>query len=640
MIINTNPKNINHAIQALSEIIVSEFSDLNITTNQNNQITNIGGSSNILASTTNPNLNSISLNSTYCGTNFDISRYIPLWVVYEKTQRIAEGEPEPISIFDFLQKYYNWLYCDLDGGGQYNLSYQLLDLIDIEKTKTEYYKKFLNTFVDGAPETILDKITGTSFENFIKDIRKNLYIRKTTKEAIIYFFKTLFEINENEIKLYFPKENMLRLNGGKFYSDDFNFTYKKLNETRNVNTAYASPGDEPDVFDLFLISPWERENLSLIFSPTTSETLIVGSSTQRTLYFKSASSAGVPTRKRIYTKIMDSEAIFLRQNSYYKASIKIKKLKTTQAPESLNPNASNWIFFRVGLQEKFNRGVLFDVKNGEVGNSYPGYRGTITKLTEETDVTNPWFECTIYFKSDFDLNKAETENIKHFMSVVLSSGNSVIDIDSTQDPFNIFVMEQFNNDVAFSAYDGKIEFDFQDVGSYSTINHLGGSALNIGRLQDSDWIQDYSYLLKVGITAENYIETYKNMLHPAGLRVVFEKEITDYEGPGEGEDTNLICEFPILKNYTAYRLGTNYTTAVGTFGGVTLYGLTCCNGFSGGFTAGFTGPSFYFPNWNGNITETRFDDINISDFFSMCFISGFTSPNEGITCDAAPCDAS
>lgn len=635
MIINPNPKNINHAIQALSQIIVEEFNDLNLTTNPNTDITNIGSGNVVDSPQSNPNLNSISLNSTYCGTNFDISRYIPLWVVYEKTQRIAEGEPEPVSIFDFLQKYYNWLYCDLDGGGEYNLSYQLLDLVDIEKTKTEYYKKFLNTFADGVPESILDRVTGTAFENFIKDIRKNLYIRKTTKDSIIYFFKTLFEVDENEIKLYFPKENMLRLNGGKFYSDDFNFTYKKLSETKNLKLPIIPPDQQFIDFDAF----WQRENLSIAFFPSL---FIANSTTQRAHLFFASNEGTTPQRRRIFTRNDDDKALFLRQNSYYKASIKIKKLKKVQAPETQNPNGSNWIFLRVGPQEKFNRGVFFDIKNGEVGNSYTGYTGKITKLTSETEDENPWNQCEIYFKSDFDVSIPETQNIKYFMSVVLANSNGTIDSTTDADPpATIFAINQTaQNRVAITLYDAIVEFDFKDVGSYSTINHLGGSALNIGRLQDSDWIQDYSYLLKVGITAENYIEAYKNMLHPAGLRVVFEKEITDYEGPGEGEDTNTICEFPVLKNYTAYRLGTDYNTAIGSFAGVSLYGLTCCNGFSGGFTLGFTGPSFYFPNWNGNINESRFDDINIFDFFSMCFVSGFTSPNEGITCDAAPCDAS
>lgn len=396
MIINTNAKNINHAVQVLSEIIAEELFDLQIQTDANLTPTGLSPPNLGDVTSTNPNFNNLALDSRYCGTNFDITRYIPLWVVYEKQQRISEGETTPISIFDFLQKYYNWLYCDLSGGGQYNLSFNLLDLIDIEKTRTEYYNKFLKTYVPGTPESLLDKITNTSFENFIKDIRKNLYIRKTNKESIIYFFKTLFEIDENEIKLYFPKENMLRLNGGKFYSDLFSF-------------------------------------------------------------------AG-------------------------------------------------------------------------------------------------------------------------------------------------------------------------DTGSYSSINHLGGSSLNLGRLQDSDWIQDYSYLLKVGINAEKYTETYKELLHPAGLRVVFEKEISDYQGPGQGEDTNLICETPVLKNYTAYRMGTVYNTAVGSFAGITLYGLTCSDGFSAGFTLGFTGAAYRFPNWNGNINSYSFDDINIFEFFNMCFISGFTSPNEGITC--------
>lgn len=637
MIINTNAKNINHAVQALSEIIAEELFDLNIQSDLNLNPKTI---SNITSRPPdfNPNLNNISLDSRFCGTNFDISRYIPLWVVYEKQQRISDGETNPISIFDFLQKYYDWLYCDLSGGGQYNLSFNLLDLVDLEKTRTEYYSKFLNTYASGVSESLLNTITKTSFENFIKDIRKNLYLRKTNKEAVIYFFKTLFEIDENEIKLYFPKENMLRLNGGKFDSELFNFTYKKLSETKNLKLVIIPPDNPTTFFD-----SWQNENLSIGNTTASTEMCIVNSTTQRALYFFAANQDTTPRRRRIFTRNEDDKALFLRQNSYYKASIKIKKLKKflPSQTETQNPNGSNWIFFRVGPQEKFNRGVFFDIKNGEVGNSYTGYTGKITKLTSETENENSWNQCEIYFKSDFDVSIPETQNIKYFMSVVLANSNGTIDSTTDADPpATIFPINQTaQNRVAITLYDAIVEFDFKDVGSYSTVNHLGGSALNIGRLQDSDWIQDYSYLLKTGITAEKYIESYKELLHPAGLRVVFEKELSDYEGPGAGEDTNLICEFPILKNYSAYRLGTNYNTVVGSFAGVSLYGLTCCDGFSGGFTLGFTGPAYYFPNWNGGINESRFDDINIFDFFSMCFVSGFTSPNEGITCDAAPCDA-
>jgi hypothetical protein len=383
-------KNINHTLIELSPTIDEERIDLDVSE----------------ASGINLNrLTNTSLNSSYCGTNFDITKYIPLWVVYEKQERIDNGEANPVSIFDFLQKYYDWLYCDLPGGGEYNLSQRLLNLIDIETTKKQYYKNFLFTYASGIDERFLAEnggpITDLAIESFINGIRRNVYLRKTNLEAVIYFFKTLFSVNEEDVKIYYPKENILRLNGGKFEHESFEFS---------------------------------------------------------------------------------------------------------------------------GL-----------------------------------------------------------------------------------------------------------------TGTYSQIQTLGGSYLNFGRLQDSDWIQDYSYLLKVGLPVQEYTEVYKEVLHPAGLRVVFEKEISDYEGPGEGEDTNLLCEYPVLKNYSAYRMGTTYNTIIGVTYGINLYGLTCCNGFSSGFTLGFTGPSHYFPNWDGNITASRFNDINIFDFFTMCYSAGFTSPNDGVTCSPSPC---
>ena len=81
-------KNINHTLIELSPTIDEERIDLDVSE----------------ASGINLNrLTNTSLNSSYCGTNFDITKYIPLWVVYEKQERIDNGESNPVSIFDFLQ---------------------------------------------------------------------------------------------------------------------------------------------------------------------------------------------------------------------------------------------------------------------------------------------------------------------------------------------------------------------------------------------------------------------------------------------------------------------------------------------------------------------------------------------------------
>ena len=60
------------------------------------------------------------------------------------------------------------------------------------------------------------------------------------------------------------------------------------------------------------------------------------------------------------------------------------------------------------------------------------------------------------------------------------------------------------------------------VGNYDVLQHLGGSVLNGSLLQDSDWIQDFSYLISTpsikdsGTGIPYYQDELKGLLHPAG----------------------------------------------------------------------------------------------------------------------------
>ena len=337
-----------------------------------------------------------------CGTVFDISKYVPLWVNEEKLQRQLTDPTNSFSVFDFVQLYYDWLYCDGPSGAGYMLSDNLLNLVDIEKTNSEFFSRFLEVYLPGIPTELLDgTISNQNFVNFIKGIRTNLYHQKSTPEGIKYFFKVLFGVNHGDIEIYEPKQNMLRLNGGRFSNSDFKF----------------------------------------------------------------------------------------------------------------------------------------------VGGSTGSYSGE-----------NPLY-------------------------------------------------------------------------------NLAGSYLNGSRIQDGDWIHNYSYLLKTGMTADLYKESYLNIMHPAGLRIVFEKTMSDYVGPTEdgGGDGSVptVCEYPILRNYGAYRIDTIYPLLGTGPNGMTLYGLSQCNGCT---YPGFTGPSHYFPSWAEIITPppTKFKDVLAFEFFSLCI--GGTSPNEVLTC--------
>ena len=381
--LNNSVKNINHTLASFLDSIDEEYSEAFVAE---------------LQAAISGGINPVDFTGTACVTNFDITRSIPQWVIAEKADKIAAGETGVISIFDFMQKYYDWLYCDSTDGAQYSLSSNLLDIIDIEKTREEFlsriYSVYFNSFpydsVSANPNILLDL---QKARDFIVNIKKTLHGRKTNLEAIRYFFTKLFTVSEEDILVYFPKKDILRLNGGMFSNEYFSFA--------------------------------------------------------------------------------------------------------------------------------------------------------------------------------------------------------------------------------------------SATGNYDQTNSLG-SALNISRFQDNDWFHDWSYLIFLGHTQDtsNLKDAYIQSLHPAGLRLVFGKQITDYQGPGVPDENSRICEYPMLKNYAEYSMTLAYGS-IGSIYGITLYGLSGCTGCR---LAGFTGPTHVFPSWTGAITESRFFDINILRFIELCY-EGITSPNENKTCN-------
>jgi len=125
----------------------------------------------------------ISINKTVdnydcCHPYVDITDQIPQWMILENTENET-------TIFDFTQKYYNWLYCDQScGGSDYLLEDKVLQVIDLEKTKDKYYKRiFYSYFTEYDSDDVLKNKQGDVVENatiarFVKSIKPKFYTKK------------------------------------------------------------------------------------------------------------------------------------------------------------------------------------------------------------------------------------------------------------------------------------------------------------------------------------------------------------------------------------------------------------------------------------------------------------------------------
>ena len=175
-------------------------------------------------------------NYSCCGTYLDITTQIPYWVVIEKEEKGGEA----LTVFDFIQKYYDWLYCEeVCGGSDYLLENKLLDIIDIEKTKQSYRKRLYYSYFpeyrDGEQLSKGDAVvTDDTIAKFVKGIKLKFYVKKGSLESLKYFFKSLFSLENVQVR--YPKKLILRLNAGAFFNSNFNFrgsTYDQTLELEN-----------------------------------------------------------------------------------------------------------------------------------------------------------------------------------------------------------------------------------------------------------------------------------------------------------------------------------------------------------------------------------------------------------------------
>jgi len=132
-------------------------------------------------------------------------------------------------------------------------------------------------------------------------------------------------------------------------------------------------------------------------------------------------------------------------------------------------------------------------------------------------------------------------------------------------------------------FDGQYVYGYitgmpKDIDGASGI--LPSSTLNgRWRFQDSDWLQEYSYVIKGHIPQINeetgmpiYFDALYEMLHPAGMKGFWEKTEEDYIPPDDFDGGFNFCESPNLKNYFGYRI--NATGSIGYCAGCSGSGHT------------------------------------------------------------------
>ena len=165
------------------------------------------------------------------GKDLKAQRYVDVRNMFPRWIREKSDKSTPTTyIVKFTQAYYDWLYNLSD----YNLvatpfsKIGIQHLLDIDETPVEFLKHFISSYASGFPDHFIGATstnsislepdcldTSPNVREFIKNIRQAFYQRKSSEDAYRYFFSSLYGAKE-ETEFYYPKVDILRLNGGKF----------------------------------------------------------------------------------------------------------------------------------------------------------------------------------------------------------------------------------------------------------------------------------------------------------------------------------------------------------------------------------------------------------------------------------------
>jgi len=104
----------------------------------------------------------------------------------------------------FIEKYFEYISRDL---GEYDLTSNLIDYMNIDKTVSAFYDDFKSMYAPLLPEKYK-----TSLSILVKNI-KLFYQTKGTEESFKIFFRMIFD---ETVNLYYPKVDMLRASDGRW----------------------------------------------------------------------------------------------------------------------------------------------------------------------------------------------------------------------------------------------------------------------------------------------------------------------------------------------------------------------------------------------------------------------------------------
>lgn len=503
----------------------------------------------------------------------------------------------------FLEAYYEWL----DGTGEHGSFEGGLDVLsqrDIDKTFDDFIEYFKKEYLLNFPKNLAVDVEGNPLDvrNLIKNIRQ-FYRAKGTEKSYEFLFRILYN---SAVEFYYPKEDILKISDGRWV------------ERTSIKTT-ATNG--PTLFELLGNEVRQRNDSGVVIA--------YGRVSDIQIYPVD----GVEIAEFFLSGIFGT---FEHTRNIEGIAVSTGETLT----ERTHPVVSNITITNGG--EDYQPGETIKLKPSVPG-SDPVGSGFLARI-DEVDTQNS------LYKTDEEIQLGSIKGIR-----IIDFGFNYKDLTEWQ----VVVNSPFGSGAVF-------DISIGGMSSYpGYYEGTGGQLSSSKKIQDSNYYQQFSYVLRVETSYENWISAIKKIIHPAGMEVfgevlLYRRRINTIDA---SHNELRVYENPLIGHYTPYRFET-YENLRNNSQGVDLYpqgynpwachidewGTTGHNPYNipSGLDSSYSGPLFAnIDDIEGHNAHCPYFDINnLEEGEEVCGITGWhecdktpfaTTTTGGVTGDYGCC---
>ena len=409
----------------------------------------------------------------------------------------------------FMEAYYEWLETTGDVGA-FSGGLDLLSQRDIDSTFDDFVKYFRKEFLLSFPEKMAVDSAGNPLNQrtLIKNIRQ-FFRAKGSEKSYEFLFRILYN---SSVEFYYPKEDVLRLSDGKWVER------LSIKTTANNGTA---------LFDLIQQEIKQRNTSGTI-----------------TAYAR-------VTDVQIYA-VDGVEIAELFLSGMFGTFDHTRNIEGTTPSGNLLKELVYPVIASISVKEggqDYQPGETLYLKNAD-GTKNPTGFGFLARV-EEVDTINS------LYKTDEEIQLGSIKQLR-----IVDFGFNYASLDD----WKIIVDTPFGSGASFDIELGGVS---RYPGYYEGTD---GQLSSQKKLQDSHYYQQFSYVLKVESSYDNWIDTIKKIIHPAGMEVF--GEVLLYRRRIDTIDVShnelRVYENPLIGHYTPYTFNT-YENLRNNSVGVDLY---------------------------------------------------------------------